>query len=926
MKTPDDKYWRRKLNAFMHDNPEKALDIKDHELKAFLHSWSDQFEQEDKFDKTADFKASAADRLPFPTFRQFKSPFDSQTTPFFHPLGNIGEMALPLTFDQKFLPEVAHETANDSRIILDQGDPRSQFISRWRHWRQWTCEKDDKFAFLPADTRVPDHTIWNHLSVTTALQGCQEIDPKNKPALLLFSLGPVQPFIAASRSIRDLWSGSYLISYLIATAISEISHDLGPDHIIFPSLWGQPLADLGMSDIYKGAAVRDEELGTVWDFLWDKHDPKSRQHYLLPSLPNRFLALVPASEATQWGQRLQKAVMDKLLQIGESVSDHLKGKSSKSPILDREDSFIPERIAPQLENSLEIAWQSFPVPDTITEAESLARKLLPAQENGQPNPATQSLSTLRKMWGAMPRNHKTGYGMATGTTAWPAFHALITWLHDAVKQTKDFGGPNNPIGNTPGRTQNKDTLTGKEEYVLALPEDEKSTKELSKVLSDGNPHLFKQNEFIGALTLVKRLWHVSWLANNHQSGHGFQLNDFQMPNLHQLALGNPFSNDALEETVGESNKGAYYAVMALDGDEMGKWVSGTKMPKIRGQISKEAKQYYEDTSPEGNDANAFLDFLEMPRPLSPSFHLQFSETLANFSLYAARRIVEAFDGRLIYSGGDDVLALLPAQKALDCADALRAAFRGDTTKLNAIKGVWNGKEKTNETPLFDAQPKRPGTIRLHKDGPMLESDPHGYDLLVPGPAADCSVGIAISHIKSPLQDAVREAQAAEKRAKSECNRAAFAISLIKRSGETIQWASKWSNGALELYRHLSEARSNGDISNRFTYRVIELLEPYKVGESQTHTQDFDTIEIAEVEWRSSLERQCQLKEAEKSAFIENATELFSKYIESIPAAMIAAGKEKVPSESPDAKDVHNAILDGVIGLCQSIAFIERNRS
>jgi hypothetical protein len=91
--------------------------------------------------------------------------------------------------------------------------------------------------------------------------------------------------------------------------------------------------------------------------------------------------------------------------------------------------------------------------------------------------------------------------------------------------------------------------------------------------------------------------------------------------------------------------------------------------------------------------------------------------------------------------------------------------------------------------------------------------------LVPGPKADCSVGIAIAHFKAPLQDVVRTAQAAEKRAKRNpdqggLGRSAVAVTLMKRSGEIIEWGAKWGGG-LELYRE----------SDRLTHLLVN--EPFE---------------------------------------------------------------------------------------------------
>src|SRR5256885_7639940 len=48
--------------------------------------------------------------------------------------------------------------------------------------------------------------------------------------MLLFSLGPVQTFIAQARKTRDLWIGSLLLSKLMETAMDGIKGDF-----IFPA-------------------------------------------------------------------------------------------------------------------------------------------------------------------------------------------------------------------------------------------------------------------------------------------------------------------------------------------------------------------------------------------------------------------------------------------------------------------------------------------------------------------------------------------------------------------------------------------------------------------------------------------------------------------------------------------------------------------
>jgi hypothetical protein len=146
-----------------------------------------------------------------------------------------------------------------------------------------------------------------------------------------------------------------------------------------------------------------------------------------------------------------------------------------------------------------------------------------------------------------------------------------------------------------------------------------------------------------------------------------------------------------------------------------------------------------------------------------------------------------------------------------------------------------------------------------------------FPFLVPGPAADCSVGIAIAHFKAPLQDVVREAQRAEKRAKTELDRSAIAVTLMKRSGETIHWGCRWDSGGLEVYSAIMDAMQTGAVSGKFPHRVVELLDGYLTGISPLAAkclepvQDFPVVDIARREFEHALERQKQVSRADAFA-------------------------------------------------------------
>jgi CRISPR-associated protein Cmr2 len=324
----------------------------------------------------------------------------------------------------------------------------------------------------------------------------------------------------------------------------------------------------------------------------------------------------------------------------------------------------------------------------------------------------------------------------------------------------------------------------------------------------------------------------------------------------------------------------YYAVLMLDGDEIGKRLSGERGPRVEDVITANAASYFRE---EINGVNS-EQWLNSPRPLSPSYHLQFSEALANFGLYASRRVVEAHYGQLVYSGGDDVLAMVPAEEAIACGMGLRMVFQGSSE-------LWQ--RGSPYASMFDECPD--GFIKL-REGERRPSEP-SWPVLVPGRYATVSVGIGIGHIKEPLQDMIKEAQAAEKRAKNEYSRNALALTLFKRSGELITWGTSFAalkksgnpnaekSAALRLlnfvqaenrYRRKSDDRKyEPPISGKFPYRLIELLAPYQQFERQNGYPDFSRPEpinaelrkIAEQETEWVISQQCENLGPERHEFL-----------------------------------------------------------
>jgi CRISPR-associated protein Cas10/Cmr2 subtype III-B len=893
-----------------------------------------------------------------------ESAFDGKHNHFKHPLGGAKFEVNPYSS-----ADIAHGIAQKSRPVLTRGDDRAQFLAFWRLWRWWASDHHDaRLAFLPADTRLPDHTIWIHNCAVSALQACVTGSGKEarcQPAFLLFQIGPVQEYIAQARRTLDLWSGSYLLSYLIGCGLRHIALNYGPDNVVFPNLCGQPIFDLLLrDDVWTQARVQLESSGgdqTLWDAFGYDSD-YGRRLLLTPSLPNRFLAIVPADKAADIAREVEKIIRETHVSIASEVWNWAKENLASAGVWTDEQR---RRFDAQNERFLDIAWQVLPWPESPDKAFEDTAVLPEAGKHAEDQGPRASLYTILEMAKRMPADHRDvrnfecerypeGRRNSQGRdisgwkdrsklkpdarldnpgVAWSALCQLVSWQLDAVRQTRAWKAWASR-GWDVGRSSNKDSLNGREEALLDLrgPDwNEKRVVELNE--KAGVPNLFKTGELLGATSLIKRLWSSAWL----QTQHGFKNHDWRMPDTRHIAVAQPFAKsdddpefdaDADRATDRDANK--YYAVLALDGDEMGKWISGLhpKMPKLGDQLAdyqeggerKGAKVYFEK--------NGLGDLLGRKRSLSPSFHLQFSEMLANFSNFCVRRIVEAHDGRLIYSGGDDVLALLPAHQALACSRALRAAFRGEPEALNNLRGAWrfrNGEWVRENVPLFACD--QPGFIRLAPEAPKLEGEPAKFHAMVPGPAADCSVGIAIAHFKAPLQDVVRAAQAAEKRAKKQLGRSAVAVTLYKRSGETIEWGAKWEGGGLELYRAIADALEAGQLSAKFPHRFTELLEAYVTDSTplvaDTRTvqplADFPVDDIIRREFQHCLERQRGTKfPREKAA----ADELLAKLRSALDSYLASLAAED-PSHQSDQADATERTLRSLIGLCQTVAFAHR---
>jgi CRISPR-associated protein Cmr2 len=286
---------------------------------------------------------------------------------------------------------------------------------------------------------------------------------------------------------------------------------------------------------------------------------------------------------------------------------------------------------------------------------------------------------------------------------------------------------------------------------------------------------------------------------------------------------------ALQRILGAKPE-TYYALILMDGDRMGGWLAGnedayklayrdTWHSKVLGELAK-----HERSNPQ---LKAYLD---TKRPVSPGRHGAISQALNDFSTRLARHVVEdCCKGKLLYAGGDDVLALVAVDDLFDCMQLLRLAYSGIAPDDNMGLGERVGALRAGGS-------RKQRKLLLDRGFGLLG----GRLMTLMGHKATASMGAVVAHHTAPLGMVMRELRAAESRAKNTAhgkdskgdgiNRDAFCLRVLKRGGGEVSVTSPWwpvaddqtpqiGQSALALMKQLAEQLALTDFSRGAIYRA-----------------------------------------------------------------------------------------------------------
>ena len=709
-----------------------------------------------------------------------------------HPLGQHAEGAATLD-----------EARADWDALLAGAEPVADAASWRRLW--WRFMDAEPFHRIPHQPGLPDHSVAAHRSLAAALVRARA--GGDEAALLLVQVGPVQPLIEASRRTYDLWAGSYLMSLLAFQAVKALVEKVGPEALLVPRPDALAIAR------------------ATW--LDEGGDPADR---LQPALPAKVTAVVPAREARALGQACV-AAMDKawaeagakakgaigtacegwdegfeaqlrdLLQRGFTAQPwprdagataawlaaldrapdnvplgrpgatygalsgalwdlHKAARTARLPAAHQGDERFKctlcgerERMGPVKRAKNDLFWQGLREREDsqIKRGEALCAVCLTKRS---------ARGFVLKAVGLDPEG-------ALPLLQIPSIPTLASapfrwWMHQALAGDAAALAEGVTPGQAKARIEAWVAAAGALSDHKALPTPPgNGLRGLGELGREGRPGAWTLLDLDGAWMdedayEPERAWHEQTAKSGEPP-----------PDFCQLVEAAKGPWLGVQGALG-GKPSHYVAALYLDGDRMSRWLTGTHgHTPTYGAVAVHPERLPDPLR-------------DQRRPVFPALQSELSARLSRLAGGEVDQVVGHHLGRLVYCGGDDVVALLPLATALRCAWALEALFR------------------------------EPSHL---------------------GPAATVSAGIAVQHQREALSRLVRDARAAERAAKKERDR--VVVRLLPRSGDPMEVALPWRDDAgstLAALEALVDGDGPLDVLGKLPARLREELRQLRDGQ------------------------------------------------------------------------------------------------
>ena len=813
----DAEYWNAKLSVYLHDPPDKALRIPGHEdrsakLADILGGLSTP--DKDVYQK-ADIIASGMDRVILPGHHRDigkSGSVDFLKAPILtHPTGSDSPLRIKIR-DKLSIDEIAEGMEqiinSDLGMKAGQGGLSEKFkndqagfsVARFHYVHHVLRARlaDENLGGLgglwyrlPADTRIPDHSIWQHCAMVSALTSCFRLSPVGQASLLVFNIAPVQDFISRARKLRDFWTASLILSWLSFEGIRQIIEHFGSDHIVYPSVIDQPMVNWFLK----------EELSLDWLASKDLLNESNQ----IASLPNKFVCLVPTGDESRISDLIRKSILDAWNRLGENLMELIEG-------LITIDDYTRSLVDRQFEGFWHTSWASCPMLPDDDKTIASVKRILFKDVWERPVDMVNETREMHPDW-----DHSGAY--------YSISHAVTQSFLAAGKSRKKPGCDDEPgikcqlhgdleiLRRDWKHDSDKNPRSSQDIFWNEL-------KEKWKAKSD-----FGQSERLSSVALVKRLGYRIFKNKSHPLANCFA-GETRFPSTTEIALTDwldrvepLIKNDEvflaggqeigkvreilaqlvhekdepkrdkvsfldhqddlekvknlypkLTKRIPERDDDKYYAILLMNGDHMGRLINGETLGSNWGTvIHPDLKSKLSARSFDPGVNEFWKIHLNDSRLIAPSVHASISDALADFSLHTVPSIISKAKGRLIYAGGDDVCAVLPLSSVLSATRLIAERYRDGFHFIGESTPDWGER-------LDQAWEPKSGKLTMH---------------LGNAPGISISAGILICHHKKPLYNAMRRVHDLLNDAKTIGGRNAMAIEYEKRSGGPRKWITKW---------------------------------------------------------------------------------------------------------------------------------------
>ncbi len=510
-----------------------------------------------------------------------------------------------------------------------------------------------------------------------------------------FTLGPVQSFVAQARRTRDLWAGSFLLSWLSGHAMKAVL-DQGGD-IVFPAVMsnGKP-ADPLLAAILEDPQHTSPQIG---------------------SIPNRFKAAVGASfdpnavvdaVQLQW-KKLANAVFDEFIE--ETCNDF--GNDSQA-IWNR-----------QVNDFWEINWilgaqSGSRSDDQWLDIRKNWRNHWPSAEAGDHCTVMGDFQELsgfvraknrvqqEEFWNHLRQAVPDDYldiqenerlcSLALVKRLFPRLvnlQAVLGWIP---------GKEARAVGNWPSTT-----YLAVAPWLQFIAEDPQKISDLDQYLTTVK-NTVPNNYFLKLASEQSTYLATLGLLNSQEMSCGpWKLSDIDGDILHHHALCNHRTTYLSSSPL---------TLGGQDNNEAERKILTKALGELYGAVGKSPRSFY---------ALLLMDGDRLGKMLREEDQASVSRALLNFT-NCVQACVDGdsdFGGVTIYAGGDDVFALLPMNTAINCAQELRQIYSSCFVK----EGIGNATASCAIVFAHHQVPLRSVIREAHNQLDGIAKDKNGRDSL-----------------------------------------------------------------------------------------------------------------------------------------------------------------------------------------------------